>query len=195
MKGAGQDKAAERPTATLDQVMAIAAAIQPRYRLLMLLATFTQLRFGELIGLRRRNIDITKMELRIRTQTSELEDGTQIDEDPKSKAGKRKIALPSALKADVELHLATFAQAGPTGRLFVGSQGGIPRRRNFNRVWHKALKDAKIPAELGLRLHDLRHTGSTWSAAERRQAQGTDGQDRPREPASRPDLPARHQRS
>jgi integrase len=50
------------------------------------------------------------------------------------------------------------------GRLFVGSQGGIPRRRNFNRVWRAALKKAGIPETLGLHLHDLRHTGSTWSA-------------------------------
>jgi integrase len=27
-----------------------------------------------------------------------------------------------------------------------------------------ALKEAGIPADLGLHLHDLRHTGSTWSA-------------------------------
>lgn len=48
--------------------------------------------------------------------------------------------------------------------MFLGPKGGIPRRRNFNRVWKRALRDAGIPAELELRLHDLRHTGSTWSA-------------------------------
>lgn len=31
-------------------------------------------------------------------------------------------------------------------------------------MWKKALADAGIPAETGLHLHDLRHTGSTWSA-------------------------------
>ncbi|WP_414637393.1 tyrosine-type recombinase/integrase [Actinophytocola sp.] len=40
----------------------------------------------------------------------------------------------------------------------------MPRRRNFNRVWKTALKRAGIPAETNLHLHDLRHTGSTWSA-------------------------------
>lgn len=58
MAWAGQDKAAERPTATLAQVFAIVEAIQPRYRLLVLLATFAQLRFGELVALRRRNLDL-----------------------------------------------------------------------------------------------------------------------------------------
>lgn len=164
IKGAGQDKAEERPTATLDQVFAIAEAIQPRYRLMILLATFAQLRFGELIALQRGSIDLDTMELRVRRATAEMEDGTQIDDDPKSDAGKRPISLPKGLRDDVVNHLKTYAQPGSNGRLFLGSQGGIPRRRNFNRVWHKALKDARIPAEMGLHLHDLRHTGSTWSA-------------------------------
>jgi integrase len=164
VKRAGQDKAEERPTATLDQVFAIAHAIQPRYRLMVLLATFAQLRFGELVALRQRSIDLDAMELRVRKATAEMEDGTQVDDDPKSEAGKRPITLPGALRTDIELHLATYAQPGPSGRLFVGTLGGIPRRRNFNRVWKKALKDAGIPAEMELHLHDLRHTGSTWSA-------------------------------
>lgn len=164
VKGGGQDTADERPTATLDQVLAIAATIQPRYRLLVLLATFAQLRFGELIALRRRTVDLPTMELRVRKATAEMEDGTQIDDDPKSEAGKRPITLPAALKTDIELHLARYAQPGPDGRLFVGPNGAVPRRRNFNRIWKKALADAGIPAEMGLHLHDLRHTGSTWSA-------------------------------
>jgi integrase len=164
VKGAGQDTADERPTATLGQVFAIAGAIQPRYRLLVLLATFAQLRFGELIALRRRSVSLTTMELRVRKATSEMEDGTQVDDDPKSEAGKRPISLPHGLRGDIEVHLARFAQSGPAGRLFVGPQGAVPRRRNFNRVWRRALTEAGIPLDMGLHLHDLRHTGSTWSA-------------------------------
>jgi integrase len=164
IKRAGQDTADERPTATLDQVFAIAEKIQPRYRLLVLLATFAQLRFGELVALRRRSVDLGTMELRVRYATAEMQDGTQKDDDPKSEAGKRPITLPQALRADVELHLTKYAQPGPAGRLFIGPQGGVPRRRNFHRVWRKALAEAGIPNTLGLHLHDLRHTGSTWSA-------------------------------
>jgi integrase len=104
------------------------------------------------------------MELRVRRATGEMEDGTQFDDDPKSEAGKRPVSLPAGLRADVEAHLTTFAQAGQSGRLFIGPMGGIPRRRNFNRVWQAALKKASVPEELDLHLHDLRHTGSTWSA-------------------------------
>jgi integrase len=104
------------------------------------------------------------MELRVVKATAEMEDGTQVDDDPKSEAGKRTTSLPAALRIDIEAHLSSFAQPGPSGRLFIGPDGGIPRRRNFNRVWKTALKTAGIPDTLGLHLHDLRHTGSTWSA-------------------------------
>lgn len=164
VKGAGAYNPDERPIVTLDQVFAIARAIQPRYRLLVLLATFAQLRFGELVALRRDSIDLDAMELRVRKATAELQDGSQLDVDPKSRAGKRPISLPAALRTDIEWHLEHFAQPGRTGRLFVGPQGGIPRRRNFNRVWRAAVRRAGIPDEIDLHLHDLRHTGSTWTA-------------------------------
>jgi integrase len=131
---------------------------------MILLAAFAQLRFGELVALRRRSIDLARMELRVRLATAEMEDGTQFDGDPKSEAGKRPISLPAGLRGDIERHLDRFAQPGAEGRLFVGPQGGIPRRRNFNRVWRAALLRAGIPDDLDLHVHDLRHTGSTWSA-------------------------------
>ncbi|WP_436523409.1 tyrosine-type recombinase/integrase [Actinoplanes sp. HUAS TT8] len=164
IKGAGYDKADERDTATLDQVFAIAERIQPRYRLLVLLAAFAQLRFGELVALRRTSIDLATMELRVSMATGEMEDGTQFDDDPKSDAGKRPISLPTGLRGDVQVHLDRYVQPGSDSRLFLGPLGGIPRRRNFNRIWKAALERAGIPPEMDLHLHDLRHTGSTWSA-------------------------------
>jgi integrase len=105
-------------------VLAIADAIQPWYRLLVLLAAFGQLRFGELVALRRRSINVETMEVRGRYATAEMADGTQVDDDPKSEAGKRPISLPRTLQADVERHLGRFAQSGAMGRLFVGALGG-----------------------------------------------------------------------
>jgi Site-specific recombinase XerC len=66
IKGASQHKSEERPIATTDQVLAIVDATEPRYRLFVLLATFAQLRFGELVALRRDCIDVTTTELRVR---------------------------------------------------------------------------------------------------------------------------------
>ena len=66
IKGAWQEKSEERPTASLAQVFAIVDAIQPRYRLLVLPAAFGQLRFGELVALRRNSINVEAMELKLR---------------------------------------------------------------------------------------------------------------------------------
>jgi hypothetical protein len=43
-------------------------------------------------------------------------DGTQVDDDPKSEAGKRLISLPTALRADIESHLTRFAEPGQVSR-------------------------------------------------------------------------------
>ncbi|HEX5144503.1 MAG TPA: site-specific integrase [Mycobacterium sp.] len=138
--------------------------MQPRYQLLVLLATFAQLRFGELIALRQNSVDLEAMELRVRKATAEMGDGRLVDDDPKSEAGKRLVSPPNGLRSMIAHHLATYAEPGPAGRLFVGPTGAVPRLRNFNRVWKRALADAGISAEIDLHLHDLRHTGSTWSA-------------------------------
>jgi len=122
------------------QVFAIARAIRPRYRLLVLLATFAA--------------------------EGDCGDGRRYPGRRRSEVGgqERPISLPPALHADIEVHLARFAEHGPYGRRFVGPLGGVPRRRNFNRVWKRAPTDAGIPADLGLHPHHLRYTGSTWSA-------------------------------
>ena len=52
IKGAGVEHPAERPVLTLDQVMSWPTRSTPRYRMLVLLAVFASLRWGELMGLR-----------------------------------------------------------------------------------------------------------------------------------------------
>lgn len=164
IKGAGQDKTDERPTFTIDQVFAVADAIPPRYRLLVLLGAFTGLRFGELAALRRQDIELNSGELRVRRSQAELKHGRTIIKDPKSEAGKRSVAIPDVVIDDLQDHLDRFSEPGPDGLVFVGPHGGRLRRRNFHRLWTKTLVDAKI-TEAGFHFHDLRHTGNTLAAA------------------------------
>jgi len=49
IKGASVEKSPERPVLTIGQVYALADAIGPRYRALILLACFCGLRWGELV--------------------------------------------------------------------------------------------------------------------------------------------------
>ena len=57
VRGASTSKSQERPIATIDQVWKLSDAMHPRYKTLILLATFTGLRLGELRALRRSDID------------------------------------------------------------------------------------------------------------------------------------------
>ena len=58
IKGAGIEHRAERTPPDTATVMALADAIDPRLRCLVLLAGFSSLRSGELLGLQRRDIDL-----------------------------------------------------------------------------------------------------------------------------------------
>lgn len=94
IKGAGIERAPERPIATIDQVFALADTIVPRYRLAVLLATFGGLRLGELLGLTRRRIDLEAATLEVVEQLQEVVRGGYVVGPPKSDAGRRTVSLP-----------------------------------------------------------------------------------------------------
>ncbi len=89
IEGAGKEDSAERETVPLPAVFAIAKAVPVRYRMLVLLATFADLRWGELAGLRREHIDLDGCEVRIVETLAEMDKGDLLPETPKSTAGRR----------------------------------------------------------------------------------------------------------
>ncbi|MFI5631401.1 tyrosine-type recombinase/integrase [Streptomyces sp. NPDC051664] len=163
VKGADRYDVPERPVLTVAEVYAVADAMAPRYRLLVLLAAFTTLRFGELASLRRRDIDTAGRVVLVQRAQAEMQDGKLFDKAPKSAAGVRPVAFPDEILADVIEHLERYAGAGRDGHVFLGPQGGQLRRSNFRDDWIKARKDAGIAADV--HFHDLRHTGNTLAAA------------------------------
>lgn len=76
-----------------------------------------------------------------------------------SDAGKRSVAIPDVVLAELRDHLDRFSEAGRDGLVFVGPNGGQLRRRNFHRLWTKALTDAKVDED-DVHFDDLRHTGN-----------------------------------
>ncbi|HEY6279326.1 MAG TPA: tyrosine-type recombinase/integrase [Streptosporangiaceae bacterium] len=158
----GKEESPERQTISLPVVFEIAKAIPVRYRALVLLAIFTSLRWGELVALRRNNIDLEACQIRIVETTAQLDTGVLQPETPKSRAGRRTVAFPSDLVPEARWHMERFAEPGERGLVFVGPKGARLRRSNFRRIWVKACQKASVS---DLHFHDLRHTGGTLAAA------------------------------
>src|SRR5712691_11366737 len=95
--------------------------------------------------------------------TSETDDGRLIDDDPKSHAGRRRVAFPKEIAPELRWHVERFAQAGDDGLVFIGPKGGRLRRSTFRRTWTRARNAVGLP---DLHFHDLRHTGNTMAAGQ-----------------------------
>jgi integrase len=162
VRGAAVERPKERPIATIEEVYALADAITPGFRALVLLATFTGLRLGELRALKRRNLDLLHAHVRVLEQLQELRDGTLQTGPPKTEAGVRTVAIPKVIVAELEAHLGQFSGDGADGFVFPGIHGQPFRRGTLYTAWKAATRSVGVE---GLRFHDLRHTGNTMAAA------------------------------
>lgn len=162
VKGGGTERPAERPTATVAEVAAAVGAVPERFRLALALASWCQLRRGEILGLQRRDIDELHGQVRVERAFTVDTGGTKTLGPPKTDAGRRTIAVPANVAPLVSGHLAAHVGPQPDAWLFPGEAGQPITPRTLNRVWYDAREAAGRP---DLRLHDLRHSGLTWSAA------------------------------
>jgi integrase len=160
-KGAGTERSPERPVLTVEQVYVIADGVRPWFRAVVLLAAFTGLRWGELMALRRRHLELDgEGVVRVRSSLSEV-DGKFIEGPPKSAAGRRDVAIPDVIVLDLRAHVERWSEPGADGRVFVGPKGAIPRRTNFQATWRVAVEKAGVS---GLHFYDLRHSGNALAA-------------------------------
>ena len=169
---------------TREQLDALAAAIAPRYRGLVLVAALTGLRWGELAALRWSDLRVAAPfndgavvgvgRVRITKAFSDpSRSGRNKQKAPKTRAGRREIALDQETVDALAAHRQLVG--GDDGELVFTSPGGSKgpggpiKSSNFGRVWRKALTDAGLaklwPEYGGLRFHDLRHTHATWLIA------------------------------
>ena len=162
--GAGTESPNERPTLSMEQVGTLADLMPIRQRMLVMVTTFASLRYGEVTALRRMDIDLARGTVSVRQAFTELRGQGMVLGPPKSRAGLRTVALPSALVAQLADHLADFVSPEPTALVFTGPKGAPLRRSNFNPLvgWLEAVEAIGAP---GLHFHDLRHTGNTLAAA------------------------------
>ena len=161
-RGGSDPRARRINVAEPAEVNAIADAMRPEWRMLVLLAAWTTLRFGELSELRRRDVDLDAGVLKVSRAVSRTDAGLEAGP-PKSEAGIRDVTVPRFLLPDLAAHLLAHAQPGPDGLLFTAPSGGQLYQSVTFREWDAARTAAGRP---DLRFHDLRHTGATWAAEE-----------------------------
>ncbi len=125
------------------------------------LGAYGPMRPEELAGLRRRDVDVDNLVIRVRVAEPERTNGKRAPGPTKSDAGARVVVLPAFLRKEVRRHLDWFAEKGPDGLVFVGEKGAAFRRTTFGRKWRRAREIAGLPD--GFRFYDLRHTGHTLS--------------------------------
>jgi integrase len=162
IKGAGIERAGEMRHVTIPQLHALAETVPGRYRALVLVAGYGGLRWAELVGLRRRHLDLAAARLYVVEQAAEVA-GKFIVSPPKTEAGRRVVTLPAVVVAELAEHLDRYAAPSPDGLVFPSGRGTYLQRSNFSRlVWRPAVQRLGLD---GLRFHDLRHTAATLAAA------------------------------
>ncbi len=157
---------AERPHATAAQVAAIAGRIRRRVdQVMVITAAYTGMRWGELAGLARDNVNLDHANIYVHPDVGALHevDGKLFLGPPKNRDSVRDIRLPPFLVTLLD----EILNYHPHPIVFCGARGGFQRRSNFNRrAWTPAAAgdpNRGVPATLaGMHFHDLRHTHKTW---------------------------------
>ncbi len=162
---------------TVAQVQALADAMPPRHRLLVLLAAWCGLRFGELTALRRRDLDLVEGTITVE-QAAVTVAGQRRITTPKSAAGRRTVYLPPHLTEDARQHLAAFTATDADALVFPGNDnlpltpgqvyGHAPRfHKRTGKQLHPGNGFYRARHEIGrpdFRFHDLRHFAATMAA-------------------------------
>lgn len=134
---------------SVEEVDALADAIDPRYRAVVYVGAYGGLRMSEIFGLRWARVDLGTGQLRITENLVEV-DSQLYTAGLKTRASRRTVTLPQVARRELELV--------PTDDEYVWTapKGGPVRLNTWRpRVWAPAVKQAGLGH---VRPHDLRHT-------------------------------------
>ncbi len=155
VRGAAAERAPERPIATMKEVDELADAMPEDLRIAVLLAAWCQLRRGEVRGLRRRDLDLINGTLSVSETRTTTMAGRTVIKPPKTRAGKRTVAIPPNVIEMLADHLDRFVDEGSYSVIITSTD------RSLGIAWRRARATVSRP---DLRFHDLRHSGLTWAA-------------------------------
>ena len=159
----------EQPHPDPAEYDAILAALPAQHRLMVETAINTGVRWGELIALKPRHLDLTTGRLTVEETIVEVSSkhsptGERMLTKPYPKDNEpRTMALPEDL-IDPLADLDHPARLGPDDLLFATRQGTPISRNTFRtRVWLPAVAASGVAFDV--RVHDLRHAHASWLLA------------------------------
>lgn len=127
-------------------------------RVFVLSAALTSLRWGELIALRRRDLDLAKGLACVHRSLIEV-GGRPVVSPPKNNSV-RTVTLPAVLMDELAAHLAARVPPGGEALVFAGERVATPRRGNWRANVGTAGAVAKAGLPPGFHFHDSRHAGN-----------------------------------
>jgi integrase len=146
----------QRPTShtylTTGEVAALAHLCGGQGDVVMILA-YTGMRFGELVGLRVEDVDLTARRIRVKRSITQV-GGKLVEGNPKSAAGRRSIPIPERVVPILSRRVAGRPPGQPAITSPTGFLLGLENWKRATR-WRTAILEQGRPA---LRVHDLRHT-------------------------------------
>jgi integrase len=157
----GTDRAVERPMLTTAEVRALTDAMPEDLRAAIDLAAWGGLRRGEVLALRRKDLDPMRNLVRVERAQVELNDGRILFANPKTDAGIRSVHLPAQAMRAIEEHLGRFVDAPADSLLFTGSSGAPLRPKTLTTAFAAARRACGLPQ---VHFHDLRHFSLTMAA-------------------------------
>lgn len=148
--------------ATLVELDVLVKEMPDHLGALVLLCAWCALRSGEVLELRRRDLDLNRGVVKVTRAVSWVR-GQPIVGTPKSASGTREVTVPPHIMPALQAHLDKHVGSEADALLFPSMRD---RRRHMQpTVLHAAWRKARaVAGRDDLRIHDLRHTGATMAA-------------------------------
>jgi integrase len=137
---------------TVEQVEAIAGAIQDRYRAAVVVAAGAGLRLGEVFGLQVDRLDFMRRTIRVDQQLLTPGSGPAVLGLPKTDSSIRTVPIADVVVQELSEHVRKFPPVD--GFIFTTELDRPVRRSTFQDAWARGTKAAETST---VRFHDLRH--------------------------------------
>ncbi len=125
-----------------------------KYYPIYIVAIYTGMRFGEILGIHREDFDLEAGIINVKHQLQPIKGQGLVVTDVKTEKSKRPVTIPLTALEVLEQH----AEGIEKGLIFTSSNGKPIWSANVYHQFKKVLRGLKLP---DIRFHDLRHTHAT----------------------------------